>query len=142
MAEPEPIGWSGLAAGDRRGAAGRTGNLRPESGWTGGSRTQRFGARVTGTLGGTCVNIGCVPSKTLIRAAESVHQAGAAARFAGIRAEGRVTDWAALAAQKDELVAGLRQAKYADLLPAHNSIAYLEGPARLTPMTASSSTAP
>jgi len=84
-----------------------------------------------GTLGGTCVNIGCVPSKTLIRAAESVHQAGTAARFAGIRAEGRVTDWAALIAQKDQLVAALRQAKYADLLPAYNGIAYLEGPARL-----------
>jgi mercuric reductase len=84
-----------------------------------------------GTLGGTCVNVGCVPSRNLIRAAESVHQAGAAARFAGIRAEGRVTDWAALVAQKDELVAGLRQAKYADLLPAYNGIAYLEGSARL-----------
>jgi mercury(II) reductase len=84
-----------------------------------------------GTLGGTCVNFGCVPSKTLIRAAEGVHQAGAAARFAGIRVEGRVTDWAALVGQKDELVAGLRQAKYADLLPAYNGIAYLEGSARL-----------
>lgn len=84
-----------------------------------------------GTLGGTCVNIGCVPSKTLIRATESLHHAGAAARFTGIRAEGRVIDWAALIAQKDELVAGLRQAKYADLLPAYKTIAYLDGPARL-----------
>jgi mercury(II) reductase len=84
-----------------------------------------------GTIGGTCVNIGCVPSKALIRATESLHQAGAAARFAGIRAEGGVTDWAALIAQKDELVAGLRQAKYADLLPAYNTIAYFEAPARL-----------
>lgn len=84
-----------------------------------------------GTIGGTCVNIGCVPSKALIRATESLHHAEAAARFAGIRAEGRVTDWAALIAQKDELVTGLRQAKYADLLPAYNTIAYLEGPARL-----------
>lgn len=84
-----------------------------------------------GMLGGTCVNIGCVPSKTLIRATESLHQAAAAARFAGIRAEARVTDWAALIAQKDELVAGLRRAKYADLLPAYNGIAYLDGPARL-----------
>ena len=83
------------------------------------------------TIGGTCVNIGCVPSKTLIRAAESVHHADAAARFTGIEAEGHVTDWAALISQKDELVAGLRQAKYADLLPAYNTIAYLEGPARL-----------
>lgn len=84
-----------------------------------------------GTIGGTCVNVGCVPSKALIRAMESVHQAEAAARFAGIRAAGQVTDWTALIAQKDELVAGLRQAKYADLLPAYNTIAYLDGPARL-----------
>ena len=26
-----------------------------------------------GTIGGTCVNVGCVPSKTLIRAAETLH---------------------------------------------------------------------
>jgi mercuric reductase len=84
-----------------------------------------------GTIGGTCVNVGCVPSKALIRATESLHHAVAAARFAGIRAEGRVTDWAALIGQKDELVVGLRQAKYADLLPAYNTIAYLDGPARL-----------
>lgn len=84
-----------------------------------------------GTIGGTCVNIGCVPSKALIRATESLHHAGAAARYAGIHAEGRVTDWPALIAQKDQLVAGLRQAKYVDLLPEYNSITYLDGPARL-----------
>ena len=84
-----------------------------------------------GTIGGTCVNVGCVPSKALIRATESLHHAGAASRFAGIHAEGRVTDWAALIAQKDELVGGLRQAKYADLLPEYNSIAYSQGQARL-----------
>lgn len=84
-----------------------------------------------GTIGGTCVNVGCVPSKALIRATESLHHAGAASRFAGIRAEGHVADWAALIAQKDELVTGLRQAKYADLLPEYNSIAYTQGQARL-----------
>src|SRR5262249_6762564 len=46
-----------------------------------------------GTIGGTCVNIGCVPSKTLIRAAETQHQAHAAARFAGISAEAQVEKW-------------------------------------------------
>jgi len=85
-----------------------------------------------GTIGGTCVNIGCVPSKTLIRAMESIHQAGAAQRFAGIAAAGRVDDWRAVVRQKDELVAGLRQAKYVDLLPSYNTIAYLEGRARLS----------
>jgi mercury(II) reductase len=94
------------------------------------------GARVTlvghGTIGGTCVNIGCVPSKTLIRAAESLHQAQAASRFTGIHVEGRLRDWAALVAQKDALVASLRQAKYTDLLSLYEGITYLDGPARLT----------
>jgi len=84
-----------------------------------------------GTIGGTCVNVGCVPSKALIRAAEAVHHANSAPRFAGVEAAGRVKDWNALRAQKDELVASLRQAKYIDLLPAYNGIAYLEGKARL-----------
>jgi len=84
-----------------------------------------------GTIGGTCVNVGCVPSKTLIRAVESLHHARAASRFAGIEGRAEVTDWRALIAQKDELVAGLRQAKYADLLRQYNGIAYLEGQARL-----------
>ena len=84
-----------------------------------------------GMIGGTCVNIGCVPSKTLIRAAETLHNARVAARFAGITAEAHVTDWRATVRQKDALVAGLRQGKYADLLPAYNGIAYREGPAHL-----------
>ena len=58
-----------------------------------------------GTIGGTCVNTGCVPSKTLIRATETLHQAGAAARFAGVQAQGQITDWHAVVRQKDEPVA-------------------------------------
>ncbi len=84
-----------------------------------------------GTIGGTCVNTGCVPSKTLIRATESVHHAKAAARFAGLRAEGRVMDWRAIVRQKDELASSLRQAKYVDLLASYGTVAYLEGRARL-----------
>jgi mercury(II) reductase len=93
-----------------------------------------FGARVAlighGTIGGTCVNTGCVPSKTLIRATEALHAANAAVRFAGIRGAGGVEDWRAVVRQKDALVAALRQAKYLDLLPGYNSVAYLEGRAR------------
>ena len=80
-----------------------------------------------GTIGGTCVNIGCVPSKALIRAAEALHSAHAANRFKGIDASAKVTDWKAIVQQKQELVDSLRKAKYSDLLPAYNSIAYLEG---------------
>ena len=68
-----------------------------------------------GTLGGTCVNVGCVPSKTLIRAAESVHAASAADRFDGIKVSSEVTDWSATVKQKQQLVDELRQAKYTDI---------------------------
>ena len=71
-----------------------------------------LGARVAlvghGTIGGTCVNVGCVPSKTMIRATEAMHQSSTASRFAGIHAETAVNDWRSLVAQKDELVDELR----------------------------------
>jgi mercury(II) reductase len=83
------------------------------------------------TIGGTCVNVGCVPSKTLIRAAETLHNARIAARFAGITAEAELTDWRGTVRQKDALVSELRQARYTNLLPAYNGVAYREGPAHL-----------
>jgi len=85
-----------------------------------------------GTIGGTCVNVGCVPSKAMIRAAEAVHHARSADRFAGIRADARIENWGALISQKDQLVDDLRRAKYIDVLPSYNNIAYIEGAARLT----------
>lgn len=84
-----------------------------------------------GLIGGTCVNVGCVPSKTLIRAAETLHQARAAERFRGVSASAEIRDWRAVLRQKDKLVTDLRQAKYAALLPAYDNIAYREGQARL-----------
>ncbi|MFV2033815.1 MAG: FAD-dependent oxidoreductase, partial [Halocynthiibacter sp.] len=83
-----------------------------------------------GTIGGTCVNVGCVPSKFMIRAAETQHGAAAASRFPGIAAEARVTDWPALVRGKRDLVSALRQKKYADLLPEYESVTYIEGAAR------------
>lgn len=84
------------------------------------------------TIGGTCVNVGCVPSKALIRAAESLHNASASKRFDGIEATARVTDWQAVVQQKQALVDELRQAKYIDVLPRYNSVAYMEGSASFT----------
>ena len=88
-------------------------------------RAAELGAQVAlighGTIGGTCVNVGCVPSKTLIRAAEALRQPAAASRFAGIAGRAELSSWASLVAQKDELVAALRQAKYSDLLPSYNT---------------------
>ena len=67
-----------------------------------------------GTVGGTCVNIGCIPSKALLAAAEARHRAGQQ-RFAGISTEAGPVDFAALIASKGELVETLRQDKYIDL---------------------------
>jgi mercuric reductase len=71
-----------------------------------------------GTLGGTCVNVGCIPSKALL-AAGAAYWAAGHPRFAGITTAAGPVDLAALAAQKDDLVAALRQEKYADLVDAY-----------------------
>ncbi|MBT7667750.1 MAG: mercury(II) reductase [Rhodospirillaceae bacterium] len=94
------------------------------------------GARVAlighGTIGGTCVNVGCVPSKTMIRATETLHN-GNAERFAGIRARAELADWTAVVAQKDDLVETLRQSKYLDQLDNYPDVAYCEGQATFSP---------
>lgn len=95
-----------------------------------------LGAKVAlighGTIGGTCVNVGCVPSKAMIRAAEAIHCAKSAKRFPGITGSAELADWGQLVAAKDDLVNGLRQKKYAELLPEYENIDYIEGaPARV-----------
>ena len=90
------------------------------------------GARVAmverGTLGGTCVNIGCVPSKTLLRAAD-VHHLASTNPFRGLKTHADAPDLATLVAEKDALVADLRQKKYADLIPEYQ-IDWIPGEAR------------
>lgn len=94
-----------------------------------------LGARVAlveqSTIGGTCVNVGCVPSKTLIRAVESYHLA-ATHRFRGVHAAPGAINWAQVIGHKNELVTDLRQAKYTDVLAAYPEITYIEGHAQLT----------
>ncbi len=70
------------------------------------------------TVGGTCVNVGCVPSKALLRAGEVYFQAGHQ-DFAGVETSAGKADLAALVAQKDELVQAMRQEKYLDLVDAY-----------------------
>ncbi|GIX26163.1 MAG: mercury(II) reductase [Burkholderiales bacterium] len=94
-----------------------------------------LGAKVAivehGTLGGTCVNIGCVPSKTLIRAAEHCYHAAYSA-FEGLGACPPPQDWQRVVRQKDELVAALRQGKYVDVASAYPGITIVKGHAELT----------
>lgn len=83
-----------------------------------------------GSIGGTCVNVGCVPSKTLIRAMEQYHEAGAH-RFHGVHTMAGHLHWAQVVAQKDMLVAEMRQSKYIDVLAAYPEITLIAGHARL-----------
>jgi len=85
-----------------------------------------------GTIGGTCVNVGCVPSKAMIRAAEAVHGGASAARFPGISASKHPIDWPAVVKGTADLVEEMRHKKYTDLLPAYKNVSCIEeGPARL-----------
>ena len=86
-----------------------------------------------GVIGGTCVNIGCVPSKTLIRAAEVYYKAGHHS-FAGLHTQTRGLDWRELIAQKDRLVGELRQSKYVDVLASYpDYVTLIRGRAKLQP---------
>ena len=97
-------------------------------------KASELGGRVAmierGTIGGTCVNIGCVPSKALLRAADHYHRAGHSP-FAGVEtATGRV-DLSSLVAQKDRLVDTMRQEKYEDLIDVYG-FDLVKGEARFT----------
>ena len=91
------------------------------------------GARVTlverGTIGGTCVNIGCVPSKIMIRAAHIAHLRAGSLFDGGIMASAPAIDRPALLAQQQARVDELRHAKYEGILESTPDINLLRGEA-------------
>lgn len=92
------------------------------------------GARVTlierGTIGGTCVNIGCVPSKIMIRAAHIAHLRRQSPFDGGIAATTPAIDRSKLLAQQQARVDELRHAKYEGILDGNPAITVLHGEAR------------
>ncbi|MGH8478941.1 MAG: mercury(II) reductase, partial [Gammaproteobacteria bacterium] len=77
-------------------------------------------------IGGTCVNIGCVPSKIMIRAAHLAHLQSAHP-FNGIKKHPAVLDRSALLAQQQGRVEELRHAKYESILQSNPQITLLRG---------------
>ena len=92
------------------------------------------GAHVTlierGTIGGTCVNVGCVPSKIMIRAAHIAHLRTASPFDDGIAAATPAILRERLLAQQQARVEELRHAKYESILDGNPSITVLHGEAR------------
>jgi len=92
------------------------------------------GARVTlierGTIGGTCVNVGCVPSKILIRAAHIAHLRRMSPFDAGMPPVPPTILRDKLLAQQQGRVDALRHAKYESLIERNPSITLLRGEAR------------
>ncbi len=95
-------------------------------------RATDLGARVAmverRTLGGTCANRGCLPSKNLIEAARIVHEA-AHPRYVGLAPATVGVDFAALVAQKDDVVHAYRAKKYASVADGIADLELLDGDA-------------
>ena len=77
-------------------------------------------------FGGTCVNVGCVPSKNLIRAAETAYHA-THSNFSGIKPKGVTIDFAQVIKDKKQLVATLQQKKYLDVVSGFENLTLLKG---------------
>lgn len=83
-------------------------------------------------LGGTCVNVGCTPTKTMIASARAAHVARMAGRL-GEHAESVRVDWTEVVARKDRLVEQRRSSVARRL-----ECAGLPGPSKPMKMPASS----
>jgi mercuric reductase len=80
------------------------------------------------TVGGTCANRGCLPSKNLIEAARLVYDA-AHPRYPGLSPVHMPVTWADLIAQKDEIIQEYRTHKYESLLDHPERIQVVSGQA-------------
>ena len=97
-------------------------------------RASELGASVAivegaNVVGGTCVNVGCIPSKNLIEAAHHYHVARHG--FPGIQPCEPQLAWGEVLRQKQEIVETLRQEKYLDVLASYEGITLLRGRAEL-----------
>lgn len=81
-------------------------------------------------LGGTCVNVGCIPSKHLLGVADALY-AARHSPFDAVRPNGADFSMADAIADKDALVEGLRQQNYARVLDALEHVEFKAGRGRI-----------
>jgi dihydrolipoamide dehydrogenase len=81
------------------------------------------------TLGGVCLNIGCIPSKALLQSSENFHAAQADLQGHGVLVDGVKLDLARMQARKLEVVSA--NVKGVEFLFKKNKVTWLKGAAKL-----------
>ena len=77
------------------------------------------------TLGGTCLNVGCIPSKALLNATHHLHEAEHNFARMGLKGKAPSVDWKQMQAYKDEVISG--NTKGIEFLFKKNKITWLKG---------------
>ena len=77
------------------------------------------------TLGGTCLNVGCIPSKALLHASHQLHEAEHNFAKMGLKGKSPSVDWTQMQAYKDEVIDG--NTKGIEFLFKKNKIDWLKG---------------
>jgi mercuric reductase len=97
-------------------------------------RATGYGARVLmfekSVLGGTCINWGCIPSKTLIHGALFRHEALLGSRVGVTGDDAPPVDAERLFRHREEVVSGLRKERYLDVLENMKGLELVKGTAR------------
>ncbi|MDO6584416.1 dihydrolipoyl dehydrogenase [Salipiger sp. 1_MG-2023] len=77
------------------------------------------------TLGGTCLNVGCIPSKALLHASHQLHEAQHNFAAMGLNADAPTVDWAKMLSYKDDVIG--QNTKGIEFLFKKNKIDWLKG---------------
>ena len=77
------------------------------------------------TLGGTCLNIGCIPSKALLHATEMLHESETNFAKMGLVGKAPSVDWKAMLAYKDDVIG--QNTKGIEFLFKKNKVDWLKG---------------
>ncbi|MEL0003356.1 MAG: dihydrolipoyl dehydrogenase [Rhodospirillales bacterium] len=93
-------------------------------------RASQLGMKVAcvemrGTLGGTCLNVGCIPSKHLLHASHAFHEAKHGFAKLGVVTKGVALDLNQMMSSKNEVVSGLTQG--IEFLFKKNKVDYVQG---------------
>jgi dihydrolipoamide dehydrogenase len=99
-------------------------------GYVGAIRAAQLGQKVAcvegrETLGGTCLNVGCIPSKALLHATHLLHETHETFEKMGLIGAAPRVDWAKMQAYKDDVVSG--NTKGIEFLFKKNKVTWLKG---------------